>query len=176
MPSRKKVKTVNKLKSLLSEHPIVIATDYRGLSVNEINDLRGKLLEQGAEYHVVKNTLTRIAVENTDKEGLIEFLKGPTAVACLCGDASETARILVKYVQLSKDVLEIKGGVMDGQVISSHDISVIATLPSREVLIAMVVGSIKAPIQSLANVLGANLTGLVTVLHARAQQLGEGEG
>ena len=175
MPSKKKVETVAKLKNLLVDKSVVIATDYRGLSVSEINDLRGKLLEQDTGYHVIKNTLTRLAVEGTDNEGLIEFLKDPTAVACSCGDITNPAKILVKYAQSSKDVLKIKGGVMLGRTISAEDIVAIATLPPRDVLIAKVVGGVQAPIQSLMNMLRANFTGLFAVLQARAQQLEGGQ-
>lgn len=171
MASKKKVAIVAWLRSLLSESAVVIATDYRGLSVGEMAKLRRKLAEQGVEYRVVKNTLTRLAAEGSDNAGLVDFLRGPTAVACSRGDVTEPAKILLSYVQSSKGILEIKGGVVDGQILSPDDISVIATLPSRGVLIAKVVGGMQAPIQSLVNVLGASLTGLVAVLQARIRQL-----
>lgn len=175
MPSRKKIELVNKIKHFLSDNSVVIATDYRGLSVKEITDLRTNLLEQGVEYHVIKNTLMRLAVQDTDKAGIIEFLEGPTAVACSSGAVSESAKVLSRHARLLKDVLRIKGGVMDGRTITPQDISVIATLPSREVLIAKVVGGMQSPIQSLVNVLNANLTGLLAVLQARARQLEGGK-
>ena len=171
MPSKRKIETVARLRNLLSEYSAVIATDYRGLSVGEITELRRKLADQGTEYHVVKNTLTRLAVENTDKVGLVDFLRGPTAVTCSQGDITESAKILLNYAQFSKGILEIKGGVVDGRTLSPDDISVIATLPSREILIARVVSGIQAPIQSLVNVLDASIIGLVTVLQARTRQL-----
>ena len=171
MPSKRKIKIVTWLRNLLSESAVVIATDYRGLSVSEMAELRRKLTEQGIEYHVVKNTLTRLAVEGGDNVGLVDFLRGPTAIAFSHGDITGPSKILLDYVELSKGALKIKGGVADAQVLSPEDISVIAKLPSREVLVAQVVGGMQAPIQSLVSVLGAGLTGLIMILQARIHQL-----
>ncbi len=175
MPSKKNVDAVVELQKLFSDSTAVIATDYRGMTVSEMMTLRRKLFDKGIAYHVVKNTLTHFALIGGDNAGLSEFLKGPTAVAISQGDITEEAKILLDYIRTSRGLLKIKGGVADGKILRTEDITVVATLPSREVLLARVMGGMKSPIQSLVNVLNANLSGLATVLQGRIKQL-EAEG
>ena len=171
MPSKKNIEAVNELQKLFSNSTVTIATDYRGMTVGEMMTLRRKLSEKNISYHVVKNTLTHLALEGNCNAGLSQFLKGPTAIVISNGDISEGAKLLLDYIKTSRGVLKIKGGIADGKTLRAEDISTIATLPSREVLLARVIGGLNSPIQSLVNVLNANLSGLATVLQERIKQL-----
>lgn len=169
MPTPEKVEAVQKIAEKLSRTTLVIATDYRGLTVADLTRLRRKLGESGIEYHVVKNTLTRIAAEQVGREQLAGLLEGPTAVAFGYGDPVEPARVLLDYIRSSRVELKVKGGLLDGRLLAQADLVQLATLPSREVLLARVVGGIQGPLVSLVNVLNAPLVNLVRAL----QQISE---
>ena len=130
----------------------VIITDYRGLNVAEVTELRKKLREAGVEFKVVKNTLLKIAAKNAGIEGVDEYFQGPTAVAFGLNDAVAPAQVLSKFAKDHKN-LEIKGGVLEGKVIGLAEIKALADLPSREVLLAQVASVFQAPIAGLVNVL-----------------------
>ena len=172
MTTKRKVELVQRLSELLSQSDFIIVTDYRGLSVVEISELRRLLRNAGTEFHVVKNTLAELAAKNTGKAALTELLTGPTALAFGHKEIPQLAKVIADYIRSSKSALSIKGGIFDGRVLSPESVSMIATLPPIEVLRARLVGLISGPIYSLQNVLSANLYGLNSVLNARIQQLG----
>ena len=174
MSKERKGEQVNQLAEKLSRSSIILATDYRGLSVAEMTELRRQLRRQGAEYRVVKNTLTSLAAEKVGKRDLCAWLKGPTALALGSGDAVALAKALIDYQRSTKTPLTIKGGMLDGQVLSAAEIVTIAFLPSREVLIIKLIGTVYGPIYGLVYVLSAELRGLLGVLQARIRQLEEG--
>jgi len=175
MPTEKKKETVQELEALLSRCKVLIATDYRGLSVADITRLRRRLREVGVEYHVVKNTLAALAAKRASKKGLEQLLTGPTALAFGFGDEVEPARVLTDYVRTSRLNLPIRGGLLDGRVMNAAAVTSLATMPPKEVLIARVVGGIQAPIARLIGVLTGPQRSLLGVLEARRQQL-EGQG
>ena len=171
----KKPEIVDQISDKLSRSEIVIVTDYRGLTVAQITDLRRKLRQQGIEYHVVKNTLAGFAADRVGKAGLSEFLEGPTAIAFGYDDAVQAPKMLLEYLKSAEETtMQIKGGLLGDRLITAQEISVLAKLPSREELIAKVVGLLQSPISGLVNVLNGNLQGFVGILHARAKQLEEG--
>jgi large subunit ribosomal protein L10 len=174
MPTEKKRETIAKLRELLSENTTAIATDYRGLSVAEITQLRRKLGEVGCEYYVVKDSLTLLAAKEAGREGLIPFLHGPTAIAFSHGDISQPVKVLFNHIRSANISLKVKGGITSDHIFSSEDISTLSTLPPREELLAELVGTMQAPISSLLLVLTGIMRGLVTVLEARKQQLDGG--
>jgi large subunit ribosomal protein L10 len=176
VPKEKKIEAVRVLAERLSRSTIVIATDYRGLSVSEMSQLRQHLREVGVEYHVVKNTLARFAAEQAGKPSLAEVLQGPVALAFGFGDVVEPARALSDYLRTSRSTLAIKGGLLDGKALSVADIRSLATLPSREVLVAKLLGGMQGPIYGLVNALSAPLRGLAVVLKGRLQQMEEESG
>lgn len=146
-----------------------VLVDYRGLTVEEDTKLRNELRKADVEYAVVKNTLTRFAANEV---GFVEFdpvLNGPTALALSFDDVVAPAKVLVEYGK-KNEKLEIKGGFIEGKVVSVSEISALAALPSKEVLVAKLLGSMKSPIQSFANVLNGNLSGLARVLQAIADK------
>ena len=172
MTTKKKPQIVDQLAELLSQSKFVIATDYRGLSVAEMSELRHQLRNIGTEYHVVKNRLAKFAAENAGKQELSQLLTGPTALAFGSEDIIQLAKALGDYIRISKTTLSIKGGLIDSQLIGSEEVKRLATLPSIEVLRARLLGLLLSPIVSLQNVLSGNMRGLSSVLNARIQQLG----
>lgn len=147
---------------------LVVFTDYKGLNVAEINELRSKLKSAGGDYKVVKNTLTRLAIKETGNEDLMPLTDGPNALL-FTNDPVESAKILFDFAKTHKN-LEVKGGLLEGKAIAMDQVKALAMLPPREVLIAQVLGGLQAPIYGFAYVLKANLTGLVRALDGVREQ------
>jgi len=172
MPTERKIQLVEQLNAMLSKSKFIIATDYRGLSVAEMSQLRRQLREVSTEYHVVKNNLAKFAAEKAGKPGLSQFLQGPIALAFCHGDAAQLAKTLTTYSRTSKTTFSIKGGIFDSRVLTAEEVFKLAILPPIDVLRAKLLGMLQSPIFALQNVLTANLRGLHIVLKARIQQLG----
>lgn len=164
---------VEDVKDKLSRAKGVVLTEYRGLNVEQLSDLRRKLRAQGVEYHVLKNTLVRRAVDEIGMEDLEPYLVGPTAIAFGYDDAVAPAKVLMEFARGVKNFV-IKAGVVEGKVFDASGVRSIATLPSREVLLAKVVGGFQAPISSLVFVLNGPIQKLAMALAQIAQQK-EGE-
>ena len=173
MATEKKEQQVEEIADLLGRCTIAIATDYRGLAMPEMTALRRKLREAGIEYRVVKNSLAGIAAEQTGAQPLVQFLEGPTAIAFGYGEATDPAKVLTDHIRQERSVLTVKGGVMGDRALATTDVTVLATLPSRQELIAKTAGALVGPIYALQFVLSANLRGLVTALSARVDQMQE---
>lgn len=169
-----KEQTVSDLTDKLSRSQIVIVTDYRGLSVSEMSDLRGRLRQAGAEYQVAKNTLTRFAAEQAGVTGLAEDLKGPSAIAFGYEDPAALAKSLQEYLRVSRTTnLVIKGGVLGDRRVTADDISRIAELPPRGVILGQALGSVVAPLTAFLGVINAPLQNLIGIIEARRTQLEE---
>ena len=138
-----------------------------------ITALRRQLQQQGTEYRVVKNTLTSLAAEKAEKRELSPLLKGPTALAFGYGDVVQLAKTLIDYQRLTKTTLSIKGGLLEGRVLSGNEIVTLSALPSREALIAKLMGTLYGPIHGLLYVLSAEMRQLLALLQARINQLEE---
>ncbi len=160
---------VRDIKERLKKSMVVILTDYRGLNVTEITELRRQLREEGIEFRVVKNTLTKIAAGELGYETLDTHLEGPTAVAFSYEDPVAAAKILSKFAK-TNDKLEIKAGLLEGNILDIASIKALADLPSREVLLARVAGAFQAPLSAFASVLQGNIRNLVYVLDAVREQ------
>ena len=171
MIKEKKGEAVKRVEEWLSNCQIAIVTDYRGMTVSEMGQLRRQLRESSTEYHVVKNNLARIAAERAGKEELKDLLKGPSAIAFGYGEFSEPARVLSEYIRSAKVSLSIKGGLLKERLLSPDEIIALSTLPPRDVLVSRLMRQMQAPVSSLLTVLSANLTGIVRILQARKQQL-----
>jgi large subunit ribosomal protein L10 len=169
-----KEKVVAELAEQLRSTDTLIVADYRGLSVPAINKLRGELLEHGARFTVVKNTLTRRAAEEAGAEALLALLDGPTAIAFLetDGDAVAVAKALNAAVRQTR-VLEIRGGILDGQQIGEADVASLATLPPTDVLRGQLVSAVSGPLMTVVGLFAAPLRDLVNVIDARIKQLEE---
>jgi large subunit ribosomal protein L10 len=174
MQRAEKEQVVAELVERLRSTETLIVADYRGLSVTQINDLRGQLLEHGARFTVVKNTLTRRAAEEAGAEALLALLDGPTAIAFLesDGDPVAVAKALNAAARDTR-VLEIRGGILDGQQIGEADVKNLATLPPADVLRAQLVSAVSGPLMTVVGLFTAPLRDLVNVIDARIKQLEE---
>ncbi len=146
-----------------------VLVDYRGLTVEDDTKLRSELRKAEVDYAVVKNSLTRFAANEVGFEAFDPILNGPTALAMSYTDVVAPAKVLVEYSKKNEN-LEIKGGFIEGKVVSVDDIKALADLPSKEVLVAKLLGSMNSPIQGFASVLNGNLSGLARVLQAIADK------
>ncbi len=174
MPTKRKRDIIHELTETLERCAIAIATDYRGLSVAQMAELRGRLRQLGVEYRVVKNTLARFAAKEAGKEELMAVVEGPTAIAFGYGDVVQPAKALSDYVRTSRTPLSVRGALLDRRVLSAEEVQALSTLPSKEVLVANLMSAMQGPVFALARVLNANLQGLGVLLQARMKQLGGG--
>jgi large subunit ribosomal protein L10 len=167
-----KSKVVAELTEKLKASETMIVADYRGLTMPQIDALRSRLIESGARFSVVKNTLTRRAAEAAGADALLALLEGPTAIAFVDaeGDAVAVAKALADSVRDTR-VLEIRGGIMQGRVISGADADALAKLPPLEVLRGQVIGAVIAPLQNLVGLVNAPLQNLYGLIDARIEQL-----
>ena len=174
MRLEEKKQSVDELAEKVERASVIISTDYGGLTVAEMTDLRRKLRAQQIEFRVIKNTLARFAATKAGKEDLDKIIVGPTAVALGYDDIAAPAKVLMEYIRSTKSQLKISGGLIENRVLSSADVAVLATMPPKEVLVAKLLGSLKGPLYGLVNVLNANIAGLTYVLSARQKQLEKG--
>jgi large subunit ribosomal protein L10 len=149
-----KVATVDEVKAKVDSTTTALVTEYRGLTVAEISSIRRQLRTLGADYKVFKNTLVRRAVSGTSAEPLTPFLEGPTAIAFVDGDISAVAKALRDFAKASPKLI-LKGGVLDGKALGPKDITALAELPSRDVLLAQIAGALAAPLRTMAGLLKA---------------------
>jgi large subunit ribosomal protein L10 len=171
MSREKKTQIIDSLQQVFSRCSIGILTDYRGLSASEMTDLRRRLRELGIEYRVVKNTLARFAAQRVGREEMLSFFEGPVAIAFGYSDIIEPARALADYIETSKASMSIKGGFLPDRLLTSEEVTTLSTLPSKEVLLARVVGGMQSPISALVSQLTAPMSGVIAILQARIQQL-----
>jgi large subunit ribosomal protein L10 len=172
MLKSEKEKIVAELTEKLKETPTLFVADYRGLSVTEIDDLRTKLIEHGARFTVVKNTLTKRAAEEAGADALLAMLEGPTAIAFIeaDGDMVAVAKALTDSARTTR-ILAIRGGILDGSPIGEEDVKNLATLPPLEVLRGQVIGAITAPLMTVVGLISAPLRDLIGLIDARIEQL-----
>jgi large subunit ribosomal protein L10 len=168
-----KAKIIDELEEEFAKCNVGILIDYRGLPTPEMTTLRRKLQESGNKYRVVKNTLARFAAEKTGKPNVIGALKGPMAIAFGYNDISGTARVVTTYIRDSRAAIKVTGGFLGDRVLTAAEVETLATLPSREVLIARVLGQMNSPITSLAGTLAGPIRGFMGVLQGRIKQMEE---
>jgi large subunit ribosomal protein L10 len=171
-----KEKVVEELAGRLKAADTLLVADYRGLTMPQIDTLRSRLLESGARFTVVKNTLTRRAAEAAGSEALLALLEGPTAIAFLeaDGDMLAAAKALADMAKESK-ILAIRGGVLEGRVLTAEEVESLASLPPVDILRGQVLGAIVAPLTNLLGLVTAPVQNLYGLIEARIEQLG-GEG
>jgi len=149
-----KVATIDEVKTRIAASTTAVVTEYRGLTVAQISTLRRQLRTLGADYKVFKNTLVRRAIAGTDVESLSEFLVGPTAIAFVDGDVSAVAKALRDFARETPKLI-VKGGVVAGKPLTKADLSALADLPSRDVLLAQIAGLLASPLRTMAGLLKA---------------------
>jgi large subunit ribosomal protein L10 len=162
---REKEIVVQELIEKFSDSKSAVLTDYRGLNVAEVTELRAKLREAGVEYKVVKNTLAYLAAKETGYEDIKEYLSGPTAIAFSTEDPVAPAKVLSEFAK-DHENLEIKSGFLSGDILDVEEIKALADIPPREVLLAQIARGMKAPISGLVYSLKYPINGLVYALNA----------
>jgi large subunit ribosomal protein L10 len=174
MLKQDKERIVEELTARLKDTPTLFVADYRGLSVTEIDDLRTKLIEHGAKFTVVKNTLTKRAAEAAGADALLAMLEGPTAIAFIeaDGDMVAVAKALSDSARTTK-ILAIRGGILDGNPIGEADVQNLATLPPLDVLRGQVLGAITAPLMTVVALISTPVRDLLGLIDARIEQLKE---
>jgi large subunit ribosomal protein L10 len=173
MKREQKEQVVDELTQRLKAAETLLVADYRGLTMPQIDELRTRLLESGAKFTVVKNTLTRRAAEAAGTEALLTLLDGPSAIAFLEaeGDMVAAAKALADSARQT-NVLEIRGGIMQGRPVTAAEIETLAKLPPADVLRGQVLGAIVAPLTTFVGLLNAPLQNFVGLIDARIEQLG----
>ncbi len=161
-----KQKIVAEVHDKLESAKAVFLADFRGMDVEKANALRSELRKVTVEYRVIKNTLLELASKDTDKAALSSHYKGPTAIAFSYDDPVSAAKVLSRFAKDNQNVFKLKAGILSGKSISVSDIQALADLPSREVLIAKMLGAMNAPVANFVGTLAAVPGSLVRVLDA----------
>jgi large subunit ribosomal protein L10 len=171
MNKEQKAAVVEEVAAEIKESGAVFAVDYRGITVPQAAELRSKLLEAGARFRVVKNTLTQIAADQADAESLKQVLEGPTAFTFVRedGDVALAAKALAQFKR-EHDVLDFKGGLMNGEALTVEQLGALSRLPARDVLHGQLVGIVASPITGLVRGLNALIAGLAIQLGQIVEQ------
>lgn len=175
MPTDTKRQAVAELAEMLRSSSAMAVADYRGLNVSEMQTVRRTLRDSGVQLHVAKNRLLKIAADEADRTELKAMLTGPTALATIDGDEAAMAKALADAFRPHSRVVTIRGGMLGSVAIDASQLTRLATLPSRDVLLAKIAGGMAAPMTSMAGVLSANLRNLVGVLSALADKKQQAE-
>jgi large subunit ribosomal protein L10 len=166
-----KAEQVEVLTEKLRKAKVALLTDYRGLTVTQLQDLRGRLRTGDVEYRVVKNTLARRAAEAAGVPGLQSELEGPVAIAFGYDDLSLPSRLINEFVRATRLKLDVKGGLVEGRVFSPDQVKQLADLPSRETLIAQLMGTLQSPVSQLVGIMQTPVQQLIGVLDAYKTKL-----
>ena len=165
-----KQKKVSSLSDKIARSQLTVVADYRGMKMVEISDLRAQMRKASAEFHVVKNTLVRIAGAESAFSALNDTLTGTSAVAFAFGDVQAPAKLLTDAARTSK-FLKIKAALLQGQVVAPDQLMMVANLPPRPVLLSQVLSAMQGPSANLVGILSSPMQGLLAVMQARATQL-----
>jgi len=171
MPTQKKIDTVADLKERLERATLLASADYRGLRVKEMVEMRRRLREAAIEVRVVKNTLLRLAANESGQPDLLEIIEGPTALAISYGDAIGAAKALSGYAQGAPAGFALRGGFMDGRVLSAQDLRDLVRVPPKPVLLAQFMGQIQSPLAGFIGLLDAPLRELSMLVQSLLAEL-----
>jgi len=166
----KKEQLVSWYTDLFSRSSAAILTDYRGLTMADITQLRRKLQETQSEYHVIKNRLLKLALKEAKLPVPEDLLEGPTATGFCFDEVPAVAKVLVDFSKASK-ILVIKGGILGDKIISADEVASLAELPPREILLAQVLGTIQGPAGGITRAIAGSIRSVLYVLKARVEQL-----
>lgn len=175
MPTDTKRQAVAELAELIRGSSAMAVADYRGLTVSEMQSVRRTLRESGVQLTVAKNRLLKIAADEAGRADLKPLLEGPTALATIAGDEAAMAKALTEALRPYTRTVSVRGGMLGDRAIDAGQLTRLATLPSREVLLAKLAGGMAAPMTGMAGVLAANLRNLVGVLNAVADKKQQSE-
>ena len=171
MPTEKKIQAVEVLTEMLSRSTVVIGADYRGLRVADVTNLRRQLRDAGIEMHVIKNTLFLRAAAAAGKPDLAPLADGPTALVIGFGDPVAPIKTVVEYQRTARNTFTPRNAFLEGELVPGSRLAELATLPPKDVMIAMVAGALQSPIVTFVYLLDATLQEFAGLLDARATQL-----
>lgn len=163
MGREEKATTIAELREKLGDARGAVLTDFRGLSVAELTELRTLLRKSAVEYKVVKNTLAKRAIKDMGLDNLAPYLEGPTGIAISAADPVAASKAVTAWAK-GREKFSVKGGIVEGRVVGPREIAELADLPPREVLLGRMVGVLQAPLTGLVQVLSASLRGLANAL------------
>jgi len=175
VPTHAKAETIESIRIRMTHATAAVLTEYRGLSVRQLSELRKQLRAAFAEYHVVKNRLARIALEGSPLEGLRPHLTGPTGVVIGRRDPAVVAKTLSAFARVNP-ALQLKVAVIDGQLLQPQELKAVADLPSREALRGQLVGAVRGPLAQLVGLLTGPPRELTYVLAERGKAAAEAAG
>lgn len=167
-----KKKNVEEIKEKIQKAQTIVLMDYRGLNVEEVTDLRTQYRKEGVDYKVYKNTMMRFAFKDLGLEDFNEHLTGPNAIAFGYDDIAKVAKVSSDFAK-KNDKLEIKAGIIEGKIATKEELNQLASLPSKEVLLAQLLGGFNAPIQGFVNVINGPIRGLAIALNQIAETKAE---
>lgn len=171
MPTKEKVDTVADLKDRLERATMVVSTEYRGLSVKEMTVLRKKLREGGFDVKVVKNSLLKLAAEQAGREDVTRIVEGPTALALAYGDVIEAAKAVTDYAQGAPQAFKLRGGFLEGSILSANELKDLTKIPPKPVLLAQFMGQMNSPLQNFIALLDSPLQELTQLFQSLLSEL-----
>ena len=172
MPTQQKIDRVQELKDRIERSTITLATNYAGITVNQMTELRRAMRAGGIEFAVVKNTLTYLAADEAQRPQVKEIIQGPTALAFGYDDPSDAAKVLTGYARANNVAIAIRGAVLgNGAAMGPEEVTRLATLPPRPQMLAILLGQMQSPIARLLGALNGPVQNLENVLQARIRQL-----
>lgn len=171
MPTPRKVAMLAEIKDRMERASVAISADVRGLTVAQLTDLRRALRPANSEVNIVKNTLAAMAATQAGRPEMAELLTGPTALAIGFGDPVAPVKALTEHLRARRMTLEIHGGWLEGKILTRAEVESLATLPSKEQMIADVVGKLQSPLYNFAGLLQASIRNFAGLVEARAKQL-----
>jgi large subunit ribosomal protein L10 len=171
MPTEKKKQIMDGLEQTFIQCDSGIMTDYRGLKTADLVALRRKIRESGGEFHIVKNTLARIAAKKAGKDQIGSIFEGPMAIVFAKEDISKSAKALTEHLAASKIQMKVKGGFLGNKLLGPKDVTTLAALPSKKVLLGKVMGGVQGPLYGLMYMVNAPSRGLLIALQQRMKQL-----
>jgi large subunit ribosomal protein L10 len=173
MPTARKEQLVSELEDLITRSTLAISANYRGMSVSDMTALRRRMRETGVELRVVKNTLLKIAADRGGKPDLFQIVDGPTALIFGFDEPRAPAAAIAEFVRTSRTPLTLTGAYVEGTALPATSVAELATLPSREQLLAQLMGDIQSPLAMLAGLLAGTLREFAGLIEARAGQIDE---
>jgi len=187
MPTQRKIDLVEELKQIIGRASITVGADFRGLRVQEMDQMRRRQRASSVEVRVIKNSLLRRAADQAGIPDLMQIIEGPTALVLSYDDPTEAAKAVIEYARSAPPTFAIRGAFMDGQVVSADDLKALVLLPPRPVMLAQLagllqaplatfVGLLESPLQELSSLLQSALSELPSHIEARAKQLETAEG
>ena len=173
MNRKEKEETISELQKQIEQYKGAVLTNFRGLKVEQMNQIRQRLREEKIVFHVVKNTLMKLASKGTDLEKIDRYFDGPTAMAVSYGNPITLIKIILDFVK-TQPALEIKVGLVEGDVVAPGEMKTLASMPSREVLFAQILGGIQMPAAQVCGTVHSLFQQVLGVLQARVDQMEKG--